>query len=146
MAANFEPTIAQRKQVEALVSFGIVELEIAAYLGIGMKRLRKYFKEELKRGGVAANAAVCNALFKRATVDKDTTAIIWWTKCRMGWREQPKDATAAVNVQILNSAQSHGLTEADVQRLIQSEIEWRALPEEKRLRIAAAARAAEEEK
>lgn len=47
---------------------------------------------------------------------------------------------------VIQVAQSHGLTEADVQRLIQSEIEWRALPEAKRERIAAAARAAEEER
>jgi hypothetical protein len=84
---EFKPTDKQRAEVKALVAFGIIEPDIAIYIGCDPKTLRKYFRQELKVGAIEANAAVAKRLFQKATKDGDTTAMIWWTKCRMRWTE-----------------------------------------------------------
>lgn len=85
---TFEPTKHQRAEVQALVAFGITEIDIAKYIGISVPTLRKHFVKELELGAVQANAAVAKRLFEKATKDGDTTCIIWWTKTRMGWSEK----------------------------------------------------------
>jgi hypothetical protein len=48
----------------------------------------KAFRRELDVGATKANAKVAESLFKQAT-NGNVTAQIWWTKCRMGWKEPP---------------------------------------------------------
>ena len=45
-----------------------------------------YFKTEIETGHVKANSKVAESLYKQA-IDGNTTASIWWTKTRMGWKE-----------------------------------------------------------
>ena len=62
--------------------------EIAALVGdgIGTRTLTKYYGRELEVGRAKANAKVGLTLYEKATVAKDTAALIWWTRSRMRWR------------------------------------------------------------
>jgi hypothetical protein len=82
------PTDQQRQQVEALSGYGIHMAEIASMIGIDEKTIRVHYAEEMARGRARANSAVAKTLFERATKKDDTTAMIWWTKARMGWSEK----------------------------------------------------------
>lgn len=83
-----EPTDKDRKQVETLSGFGLPLLQIAALTcgGIDENTLRKYFETELITGKAKANSKVGQTLFQKAT-GGDTSAMIWWTKTQMGWKE-----------------------------------------------------------
>ena len=87
----FEPTDAQRRQVDALAAYGVPEHAIAKVIGCDPKTLRKYFREELDTAHVKANSAVAQSLFKKATSDgsQSVTAAIFWLKTRAGWKEPP---------------------------------------------------------
>lgn len=89
MTAQFKPTPEHRKQVESLAGFGIIEPEIARFLGIDPKTLRKYFADELATGHIKANAAVAQSLYKKALGDgnQSVTAAIFFLKTRAGWKE-----------------------------------------------------------
>lgn len=84
----FQPTEEQRRQVKALAAYGNKQEEIATLMGISMRTLRKYFRQELDRGIVEANTKVSQSLFKLAC-DGNVTAMIFWLKCRGNWRERP---------------------------------------------------------
>jgi hypothetical protein len=83
-------TAEERRHVEVLAGFGLRQVEIASLVrdGIDFKTLTEHFSEELARGVAKANAQVSKSLFEKATKDKDTTAMIWWTKSRMRWTER----------------------------------------------------------
>ena len=84
----FEPTDAERKQVEALSGYGVPFEQIAALVrdGIHVDTLRKKFSTELVNGKAKANAQVGKGIFQKAMAG-DTTAQIWWSKCQMGWKD-----------------------------------------------------------
>ncbi len=66
----FKPTPAQRKQVESLVGYGLRQDQIGSMItkrGINVTTLRKYFKNEIRLGGIKALALVTQTLFQRAT-------------------------------------------------------------------------------
>ena len=87
----FEPTNAERKQVEALSGYGIPIEQIAVLVrdGIDADTLRKYFLTELQSGKAKANAQVGKTLFNKVLAG-DTTAAIWWSKTQMRWAETQK--------------------------------------------------------
>lgn len=87
----FEPTDAERKQVEALSGYGLPLEQIAVLVrdGIDADTLRKYFSTELQSGKAKANAKVGQTLFNKVTAG-DTTAAIWWSKTQMRWAETQK--------------------------------------------------------
>jgi len=87
----FEPTVAERKQVEALSGYGIPIEQIAVLVrdGIDADTLRKYFLTELQSGKAKANAQVGKTLFNKVLAG-DTTAAIWWSKTQMRWAETQK--------------------------------------------------------
>jgi len=91
----FEPTKQQRDLVEALAGYGVQYTEIRRLVlnprtgkPIDTKTLMKAFRGELDVGATKANAKVAESLFKQA-ISGNVTAQIWWTKCRMGWKEPP---------------------------------------------------------
>jgi len=87
----FEPTDAERKQVEALSGYGL-PIEQIGYLvrdGIHVDTLRAHFKTELNSGKSKANAQVGKTLFSKVMAG-DTTAAIWWSKTQMRWAETQK--------------------------------------------------------
>lgn len=81
-----EPSDETRKKVENYAAVGIPQEDIAKVIGIDKKTLVKYYRSELDVSMVKANAAIGGALYKKA-MDGDTTAMIWWTKARMLWKE-----------------------------------------------------------
>lgn len=85
---RYEPTPDQRRTVKTMAGFGIPHTDIAPFLGIDTKTLRKHFREELDRGMTEANAKVAQSLFQMATQGKNVAAAIFWMKARAGWREK----------------------------------------------------------
>jgi hypothetical protein len=90
------PTPQTRAEVSALHSFGITHDEIACYIGIDPKTLRKHYRQELDTAQTKANATVAKFLYNAASgrllVDGAThsdcvRAAMFWAKTRMGWRE-----------------------------------------------------------
>lgn len=86
---SHRPDEASRRQVEALAGYGVREDEIAEFIGIDPKTLRKHYGRELRRGHIKANASVAENLYRRATGDgrEAITAAIFWIKTRAGWKE-----------------------------------------------------------
>ena len=82
-----EPSEASRQLVSLHSAIGTPQDDIAKVLRIDAKTLRKHYRDELDTGMIKANARVGKSLFDKA-VSGDTTAAIWWTKTRMGWREK----------------------------------------------------------
>lgn len=82
------------KQVEALSGIGLSQQQIADALGIDYKTLwrRKKRFEEFRRvldhGKAKGILNVANALYEKAMVEKDTTAMIFFLKCRAGWQDR----------------------------------------------------------
>lgn len=92
----FLPTDEQRMQVQTLAGLGMRHDEIALVIfnpttgkPIDEKTLRKRFPQELKVGPIRANVKVAESLYRMATGkgQQALAAAIWWSKCRMGWKE-----------------------------------------------------------
>jgi len=85
----FKPTDEERKLVEQMSAVGIPQESICLVVrdGIDDKTLRKHFRYELDTAATKANAKVGGTLFNKAMAG-DTTAAIWWSKSRMGWKEK----------------------------------------------------------
>lgn len=81
------PTDQSRGQVSALASFGVPQNDIAAYIDVDPKTLRKHYRRELDTAETRANAAVAKRLYEQATGDS-VPAAIFWLKARAGWREK----------------------------------------------------------
>lgn len=93
----FEPTDAERKQVEAMSGYGLPIEQIAVLVrdGIDADTLRKHFAQELISGKAKANSGVGRTLFQKA-MGGDTAAMIWWSKTQMRWKEvQQHEITGA---------------------------------------------------
>ena len=92
MPARFCPSDEQRRTVEAMVGYGIPQLDIARVVGIDDDTLRKHFREEIDTGAARANTRVAQYLFEQATGQRGdssaaVTAAIFWSKTRMRWKE-----------------------------------------------------------
>ena len=87
----FDPTDAERKQVEAMSGYGLPIEQIAVLVrgGIDTDTLRKHFATELVAGKAKANSGVGRTLFQKAR-GGDTAAMIWWSKTQMRWAETQK--------------------------------------------------------
>ena len=83
---TFKPTDEQRRTVLMMTGFGIIQDDIATSLNITKPTLHKHFRRELDTGMIEANVRVAKALYENATRHNNTTAQIWWTKARMGWK------------------------------------------------------------
>ena len=88
---RFEITPEVCEKVENLSAQGLTVEQISLVLGINKSTLfdkqNEYpdFSDALKRGRGKGIANVTNALYQKATVDKDNTAIIFYLKNRAGW-------------------------------------------------------------
>lgn len=96
-AHAFEPTKHDRARVEMMSGFGLRADEIALIvvnphtdLPLDEKTLRRHFARELDVGPVKAHSMVAESLYKKAVGNGHAavTAAIWFSKCRMGWRER----------------------------------------------------------
>ena len=80
------PTADTRIKVYTLSTVGTRHEDIASVLSISHDTLVKYYKEELDKGRIEANASVAETLFKQAK-EGNTTAMIFWLKSRAKWKE-----------------------------------------------------------
>ena len=80
------PTADTRNRVYILSTVGTRHEDIATVLSISHDTLVKYYKEELDKGRIEANASVAETLFKQAK-EGNTTAMIFWLKSRAKWKE-----------------------------------------------------------
>ena len=86
----YEPTAEQRRTVRAMAGFGVPQPDIATFLRIDPKTLRKYYRDELDQGVTEANVKVAQSLFNMATKSNNVAAAIFWMKARAGWSERHK--------------------------------------------------------
>jgi len=91
-----DPTPQSRAEVSALKSFGVPQEQIATYIGIDAKTLRKHYSDELATAQTKADATVARFLYNAASgkaVDHGASysdcvrAAMFWAKTRMQWRE-----------------------------------------------------------
>jgi phosphohistidine phosphatase SixA len=80
------PNADTRNKVYMLSTVGTRHEDIASVLSISHDTLVKYYKEDLDKGRIEANASVAETLFKQAK-EGNTTAMIFWLKSRAKWKE-----------------------------------------------------------
>lgn len=88
---KFEPSDQERVIVKSMAGYGVPFEQIASMVrdGIHIDTLRAHFSKELIMGKALANSKIGEKLYNKA-IKGDTTAMIWWTKAQMGWREPPR--------------------------------------------------------
>jgi len=97
----YKPSEEEKKkainELTALKSFGIINEEIANYLGISVDTLTRNYSRELSIARTKANAEVAQHLFRKATKGEDVTAMIFWLKTQGRWRSEDSKAITSTN-------------------------------------------------
>lgn len=89
----FEITPELLAKVEALAAQGLTQAQIGSVIGISHQTMAKKKRENIelveaiKRGQDKGVATITNALFNKAK-SGDNVAMLFYLKCRAGWREQ----------------------------------------------------------
>ena len=117
----FEITEKVCRKAEEYAAQGLTAEQIAMVLGIGESTLYEKqvdfpeFAEAIKRGRGQGIVSVTNALYQKAIVDKDNTAMIFYLKNRAGWVDKQETTTTV--------EQRHGidLSGIDYEQLTQLE-------------------------
>jgi cell division protein FtsX len=105
---KFEITEAIIKKAEDYAAKGLTAEQIAMVLGISETTFYERqaenaeFAEALKRGRGTGIANVTNALYEKATVDKDNTAMIFYLKNRAGWVDKQETTTTVENRHVID--------------------------------------------
>lgn len=89
MAQGLEhvPTDESRELVAKMAGFGLPLEQIGALVGgINRDTVARHYSADIERGRAEANSKVGRTLFQKATEDRDTAALIWWTKSQMRWK------------------------------------------------------------
>ena len=75
---------------KALVRYGKIagatNEQLCEILGISEGTLTRHYRKEIDLGNVDANTRVVGKLFSKC-MEGNTTALIFWCKTRLGWRE-----------------------------------------------------------
>jgi len=79
--------------------------DIALVLGVSHDTLSKYYKDELEKGRIEANAIVAGTLFEKAR-QGDTSSMIFWLKTRAQWSEKNTteltgEGGAPINIKVI---------------------------------------------
>ena len=88
---KFEVTPEVLEKAERAMAQGLTREQCAAALGISPSTFYLYqaenseFSEAIKRGEANGIVQVTNALYEKATIDRDNVAIIFYLKNRAGW-------------------------------------------------------------
>jgi hypothetical protein len=96
MTQPHEPTETTRSEVERLAGLGLPLKMIAAFIGIADKTLSKHYEPEIGRGKAHAGAKVAQCLFEQCMAG-NTTALIFWTKTQLNWKETSVQETVSVS-------------------------------------------------
>ena len=76
--------------VQAMSQYGVPQEDIASVIGMSVETINKLYRKEYDLGAAMANHEVGRRLYERGVKDGDTTALIFWAKTRMGWKETQK--------------------------------------------------------
>lgn len=76
-----------QNQVYELSKVGTRYEDIAFMLGISADTLTKYYKPELEKGRIEANAVIAGTLYEKAR-QGDTASMMFWLKTRAQWSEK----------------------------------------------------------
>lgn len=76
-----------QSEVYNLSSVGTKHEDIALLLNMSEDTLTKYYKIELHKGRIEANAAIAGTLYEKAK-QGDTQAMLFWLKTRAQWSEK----------------------------------------------------------
>lgn len=79
----------EAKKIAAMRQFGLSIEQVCVLTGLSRATVYKLYAHELEEGVAAANLLVGKKLFERCQAG-DVTALIFWAKTRMGWREKDK--------------------------------------------------------
>lgn len=90
---QYNPEIA--KQVLAMSQYGTPQEEIAELVGISLIPLRRIYKKELEKGRNVAKLSVRKKLYE-ICMDGNVTALIFYAKTQLGWREKDSKEDQAV--------------------------------------------------
>ena len=92
-------------EVYKLSRVGTRHEDIAILLGFSEDTLAKYYRKELDKGRIEANAAIAGTLFEKAK-QGDTAAMLFWLKTRAGWHEKNTteltgEGGAPINIKVI---------------------------------------------
>jgi hypothetical protein len=76
-----------QNQVYELSKVGTRYEDIAFMLSISADTLTKYYKPELEKGRIEANAVIAGTLYEKAR-QGDTASMMFWLKTRAQWSEK----------------------------------------------------------
>ncbi len=77
-------------EILELRSRGVTVRDLCAFLEISERTLRRLYKKELEQGKSKANINITGRLYELC-MEGNTTALIFWAKTQMGWREKPEE-------------------------------------------------------
>lgn len=105
---KFEITDEVLLNVENLMTKGLTKEQAAGMLGVSLSTFMLHqsenseFSDAIKRGQSRGIDAVTNALFEKATIDRDNTAMIFFLKNRAGWVDKQEVATTVEQKHVID--------------------------------------------
>ena len=105
---KFEVTPEVLENTRRFMAQGLTREQCAASLGISVATFYVYqaeyseFSEAIKRGEAEGIQQVTNALYEKATVDRDNTAMIFFLKNRAGWVDKKEVATTVEQKHVID--------------------------------------------
>ena len=94
--------------VENLMTKGLTKEQDSGMLGVSLSTFMLHqsenseFSDAIKRGQARGIDAVTNALFEKATIDRDNTAMIFFLKNRAGWVDKQEVATTVEQKHVID--------------------------------------------
>jgi hypothetical protein len=105
---KFEVTEEVLENTRRFMAQGLTREQCAASLGISVATFYVYqaenseFSEAIKSGEAEGIQQVTNALYEKATVDRDNTAMIFFLKNRAGWVDKKEVATTVEQKHVID--------------------------------------------
>jgi len=105
---KFEVTEEVLENTKRFMAQGLTREQCAASLGISVATFYVYqaeyseFSEAIKSGEAEGIQQVTNALYEKATVDRDNTAMIFFLKNRAGWVDKKEVATTVEQKHVID--------------------------------------------
>ena len=105
---KFEITDEVLLNVENLMTKGLTKEQASVMLGVSLSTFMLHqsenseFSDAIKRGQARGIDAVTNALFEKATIDRDNTAMIFFLKNRAGWVDKQEVATTVEQKHVID--------------------------------------------
>ena len=105
---KFEVTDEVLENTRRFMAQGLTKEQCAASLGISAQLLMIYqaensdFSDAIKSGEAEGIQQVTNALYEKATLDRDNTAMIFFLKNRAGWVDKKEVATTVEQKHVID--------------------------------------------